>query len=64
MQEPIENGRGQHLIVEDLTPIDEALVRGDDRACLFVPPKAGRRVTCPPKTVYPNWFSKIGGCER
>ena len=36
MQEAVENRRGQHLIVEDVAPIAEALVAGDDETRTFV----------------------------
>lgn len=35
MRQPFKDGDGQHLVVEDLSPVDEALVGGDDRAGSF-----------------------------
>jgi hypothetical protein len=32
MQQPVEDGRGDDLVVEDLAPVREALVAGDDEA--------------------------------
>ena len=32
MQETVKNGGGQYVIVEGLTPIQEALIVGDDQA--------------------------------
>ena len=37
MQQPIENRRGDDRIAEELLPIDEALVRGQDRRAFLVP---------------------------
>ena len=37
MGKPVEDCRGEDLVVEDLPPVDEALVRGDDGARLLVP---------------------------
>ena len=36
MQEPVEDGRGDDGVAEELLPVDEALVRGDDRRALLV----------------------------
>ena len=36
MEESIENRGGEDLIVEDLAPVDEALVAGDDQTAAFV----------------------------
>lgn len=38
VQQPVEDGRRQDLVVEDLTPVDEALVGGEDEAGLLVAP--------------------------
>ena len=38
MKQPIEDRRGEDLVVEDLAPVDEALVAGDDEAGSFVAP--------------------------
>ena len=38
MKQPIEDSRCQNLIVEDLPPVNEALVGGDDRGGLLVAP--------------------------
>ena len=37
MQEPVEDRRGDDGIAEKFLPVDEALVRGQDRRALFVP---------------------------
>ncbi len=36
VEQPVENGRHQDLVVEDLAPVEEALVAGDDEASAFV----------------------------
>ncbi len=38
MQQPIQDGRGQDMVVEDLAPIQETLVAGDDQAGPLVAP--------------------------
>ena len=38
VQEPVEDGRGQDMIIEDLAPVGEALVVGDDQAPPLVAP--------------------------
>jgi len=37
VEEPVKDRRRQHLVVEDLPPVHEALVGGDDRRRLLVP---------------------------
>jgi hypothetical protein len=37
MEETVQDGGGQDLVVEDLPPVQEALVAGDDEAGPFVP---------------------------
>jgi len=37
MQEPVQDGRGDHGVAEQLLPAAEALVRGQDRRALLVP---------------------------
>ena len=37
VQQPIEDSGGEHLVVEYLPPVDEALVGGDDDRSLLVP---------------------------
>ena len=39
MQDPVQDGRGDHGIAEDLVPLREAPVRGEDQDALFVPPR-------------------------
>ena len=36
MQETIENSSRQNMVVEDLAPVQEAFVTGDDQAGLFI----------------------------
>ena len=36
MQEPVEDGRGNDGVTEELLPVAEAFVRGDDRRALLV----------------------------
>src|SRR5512145_2396584 len=36
MEQPVEDRGGEDLVVEDLAPVDEALVAGDDEAGPFV----------------------------
>ena len=36
VQDPVYNGRGNHIIIEDLSPLFEGLVGGNDRRCLLV----------------------------
>src|SRR2546427_12716233 len=38
MEQPIEDCRGEDLVIEDLAPVDEALVARDDEAGSFVAP--------------------------
>jgi hypothetical protein len=38
MQEPVENRRGEDLVVEDFAPVGKALVAGDNEAAALVPP--------------------------
>ena len=38
MEQPVEDGRGEDLVVEDLPPVHEALVAGDDEARPLVAP--------------------------
>lgn len=37
MEQPIEDGRGQDLVVEGLCPVGKARVTGDDQARPLVP---------------------------
>ena len=39
VQDPVQDGRGDHGIAEDLVPLREAPVRGQDQRALFVPPR-------------------------
>ena len=36
VQEPVEDGRGDHRVSEELLPVTKALVRGDDGRTPFV----------------------------
>lgn len=36
VQQPVEDGGGQHVVAEDPSPLNEALVAGDDHASAFV----------------------------
>ena len=36
MQQTVQDRRGQHLVTEDLAPVDEALVGGQDEAGLLI----------------------------
>ena len=38
MQQAVEDGGRQHLVIEDLAPVEEALVAGDDQAATLVTP--------------------------
>ena len=37
MEKPVEDGRGDDRVAEELLPVDEALVRGQDRRAFLVP---------------------------
>ena len=39
MQDPVQDGRGDHGIAEDLVPLREASVRGQGQGPFFVPPR-------------------------
>ena len=36
VQQAVQDRRGQHLVTEDLAPVDEALVGGQDEAGLLI----------------------------
>ena len=40
MQEPVDDGRSDDGIAEEFLPVDEALVRGDDRRVFLVAVRA------------------------
>ena len=50
VEEPVEDRRRQHLVVEDLPPVHETLVGGDDRRRLLVP--AGQKPEEEPRMTF------------
>jgi hypothetical protein len=39
VQDPVQDGRGDDGVAEDLVPLREAPVRGQDQSPFFVPPR-------------------------